>query len=193
MRIRLAATVIAGIALLAGCSDGNTNPAAPAPTIRTVPPTSEPAVAPPSGTTPQQTAPALDSRLTVTGVRIGHHPEFDRVVYELGGTGGPPGWRVQYTDRAVQDGSGRLLEIAGSSILEVQILGTAYPWDSGVTPYDGPDPATDPSAPAIAGVYGTNAYEGTTQSFIGVNADRPSFSVTALDKPVRLVIDIATG
>ncbi|MEU6564645.1 AMIN-like domain-containing (lipo)protein [Nocardia nova] len=193
MRIRLAATVIAGTALLAGCSDGNTNPAAPAPTTRTAPPTSEPAIAPPSGTTPQDTAPALDSRLTVTGVRIGHHPGFDRVVYELGGTGGPPGWRVQYTDRAVQDGSGRQLEIAGSSILEVQILGTAYPWDSGVTPYDGPDPATDPSAPAIAGVYGTNAYEGTTQSFIGVNADRPPFTVTALDKPVRLVIDIATG
>ncbi|MEV5651420.1 hypothetical protein AB0L57_24490 [Nocardia sp. NPDC052254] len=193
MRIRLASTVVAGLALLAGCSDGNTNPTTPAPTIRSVPSTPEPTAAAPSVTTPQEAVPANDSRLTVTGVRIGHHPGFDRVVYELGGTGGPPGWRAQYTDRAVQDGSGRQLEIAGNSILEVQILGSAYPWDSGVTPYDGPDPATDPSAPGIAGVYGTNAYEGTTQSFIGVNGDRPPFSVSALDNPVRLVIDIATG
>ncbi len=185
--------MVAGLALLAGCSDENTNPAAPGPPPPSVTSLPEPTGAPPAATAPQDAVPANDSRLTVTDVRIGHQPGFDRVVYELGGTGGPPGWRVQYTDRAVQDGSGRRLEIAGDSILEIQILGSAYPWDSGVTPYDGPDPATDPSAPGIAGVYGTNAYEGTTQSFIGVNADRPAFTVTALDKPVRLVIDIAAG
>ncbi len=186
-------TVVAGLALLAGCSNENPNPATrvpPSAPVTSSPESNEP---PPAGISPQQATPANDSRLTVTDVRIGHHPGFDRIVYQLGGTGGPPGWRVQYTDRAVQNGSGKELDIAGSSVLEVQILGTAYPWDSGVTPYEGPDPATDPSAPGIAGVYGTAAYEGTTQSFIGVNADRPPFSVTALDRPARLVVDIATG
>lgn len=128
----------------------------------------------------------------MTDIRIGHHDGFDRVVYQMDGTGGPPGWHVQYTDRAIQDGSGRQLDIAGNSILEVQILGSAYPWDSATTPYSGPDPATNPSAPGIAGVYGSQVYEGTTQSFIGVNGDRPPFSVTVLEDPVRLVIDIAT-
>lgn len=190
-------TLIAGLVLLAGCSDGNSDPssrspAAPATGARATT-TSEPAAPPPSDASPQRATPANDSRLTVTDVRIGHHPGFDRVVYQFGGSGGPPGWVVQYTDRAVQNGSGRQLEIAGTSVLEVEILGTAYPWDSGATPYSGPDPATDPSAPRIAGVYGTQVYEGTTQSFIGIDADRPPFSVTTLDNPVRLVIDIAAG
>lgn len=113
------------------------------------------------------------------------------MVYELGGKG-TPGWLVQYTDHAVQDGSGNPVEVAGRSILEVRILGSAYPFDSGVTPYSGPDPAVDASAPGIAGVYRTVVFEGTTQSFIGVQTDRPAFAVSPLSDPTRLVIDIAT-
>ncbi|RDI52873.1 AMIN-like domain-containing (lipo)protein [Nocardia mexicana] len=191
MRNRLALTVVAALALLAGCSDGSSDTPGPPPAAAPVTSTAGPE-SPPTAATPQQGKPSNDSRLTVTGVRIGHHEGFDRVVYELGGTG-TPGWRVQYTDRAVQDGSGRLIDVAGQSILEVQILGSAYPWDSGVTAYEGPDPATDPDAPAIAGVYRTQVYEGTTQSFIGVNADKPAFSVSALQNPARLVIDVATS
>ncbi len=183
MRNRLVLPIIAALALLTSCSSGSSEPAAQS----SLPSTTEPA---PTATTPVQGTPSLDSRLTVTNIRIGHHSGFDRVVYELGGTG-RPGWRVQYTDRAVQDGSGKPIDVAGRSILQVQILGSAYPFDSGVTEYAGPDPATDPSAPTIAGVYSTHVFEGTTQSFIGVNADRPAFSVTTLDGPVRLVVDVA--
>lgn len=141
---------------------------------------------------PKRGTPSNDAGLTVTGIRIGHHPGFDRVVYELGGAG-TPGWIVQFTGQAVQDGSGKVIDIAGRSILEVQITGSAYPFDNGVTPYSGPDPATDPSAPVIAGVYRSGVFEGTTQSFIGVNAERPAFDVSTLSNPTRLVIDIATG
>ncbi|ATL70490.1 AMIN-like domain-containing (lipo)protein [Nocardia terpenica] len=192
MRNRLAWVVVAGLVLLTGCSNRSDAPA-PATNARTPVPTSAASGAepPPVAATPQEHPASLDSRVTVTAVRIGHHPGFDRVVYEFGGTGSP-GWRVRYTDRAVQDGSGKALAVAGQSVLEVQILGSAYPWDSGATPYDGPNPATDPSAPGIAGVYGTAVFEGTTQSFIGVNADRPKFSVTGLQNPVRVVIDIAS-
>ncbi|GAB2690323.1 AMIN-like domain-containing (lipo)protein [Nocardia thraciensis] len=191
MRNRLALTVVAGLALLAGCSDGSSDTPGPPPAATSVTPTSG-TESPPTAAAPQEGKASADARLTVTGVRIGHHEGFDRVVYELGGTG-TPGWRVRYTDRAVQDGSGRPVDVAGRSILEVQILGSAYPWDSGVTAYEGPDPATDPEAPGIAGVYRTQVYEGTTQSFIGVNADSPAFSVNALQNPARLVIDVATN
>ncbi|WP_024800088.1 hypothetical protein [Nocardia sp. BMG51109] len=188
MRNRLALTVVAGLALLAGCSDGSSEPAGPPPAGSSVAAAPEP---PPTAATPQEGTPSSDARLTVTDVRVGRHEGYDRVVYELGGTG-TPGWRVQYTGRAVQDGSGEPVDVAGQSVLEVQILGSAYPWDSGAPQYEGPDPATDPSAPGIAGVYRTMVYEGTTQSFIGVNADRPPFSVAALENPARLVVDIAT-
>ncbi|MCM6777094.1 hypothetical protein NDR87_26760 [Nocardia sp. CDC159] len=184
MRNRLVLISIAGFALLTGCSNGSSQQ----------PPGAEAGVtteAKPTATTPVQGKPSTDARLTVADIRIGHHDGFDRVVYRLGGIG-QPGWRVQYTDRAVQDGSGKPIEVAGRSILQVQILGSAYPWDSGVAEYAGSDPATDPSAPTIAGVYSTHVFEGTTQSFIGVNAERPAFSVTALTNPARLVVDVAT-
>ncbi|MGW6426467.1 AMIN-like domain-containing (lipo)protein [Nocardia sp. NPDC055053] len=130
--------------------------------------------------------------LTVTDIRIGRQEGFDRVVFALGGTG-TPGWQVAYTDRAVQDGSGKTVDVAGSSILEVRILGSVYPFDSTVPAYSGPDPVTDPGVPGITGVYKTLVFEGTTQSFVGVDADRPPFAVTALTNPPRLVVDIATG
>ncbi len=191
MRNRMVLTVAVAAALIAGCDDAETGSAA-----STTPPTTtgslvEAPAQPPGDTAPKRGTPSNDAGLTVTDLRIGHHQGYDRIVYDLGGTG-TPGWIVQYTDRAIQDGSGNEIDVAGQSVLEVQITGSAYPFDSGVTPYSGPDPATDPSAPGIAGVYRTAVFEGTTQSFIGVNADRPGFSVTTLSNPTRLVIDIAS-
>ncbi|MFB8281749.1 AMIN-like domain-containing (lipo)protein [Nocardia colli] len=191
MRNRMVLTIAAATALLAGCGDdGSTAGTTPA---TTTPSTATVAEAPkvPYDATPKRGPASGDAGLTVTGIRIGHQPGFDRVVYDLGGQG-TPGWIVQYADRAVQDGSGKPVDVAGKSILEVQILGSAYPFDSAVTPYSGPDPATDPSAPGIAGVYRNTVFEGTTQSFIGVNADRPGFVVSSLSNPTRLVIDVAT-
>lgn len=179
---------LAAAALLAGCgNDGSTTESPAGTTTSTF--TEAPADAP-RDALPKRGAPSGDAGLTVTDIRIGSQPGFDRVVYDLGGIG-DPGWIVQYVDRAIQDGSGNELDVAGQSILEVQILGSAYPFDSNVAPYAGPDPATDPAAPRIAGVYRTLVFEGTTQSFIGVNADRPAFLVSSLSNPTRLVIDIA--
>ncbi|MCX4096139.1 hypothetical protein [Nocardia sp. alder85J] len=184
MRNRLAFTIAAGIALLAGCSTPSNHPA-PAPAGTTSPT--------PAAAVPRSADDALasrDARLTVTGVHLEHLPGIDRVVYELGGTGAP-GWQVRYVGQPLQDGSGTPVEVAGTSILEVRILGSAYPWDSLAAEYDGPDPVTDPAVPGIAGVYGTQVYEGVTQSFIGVRADRPAYTVTG--DPARLVVDITTA
>ncbi|MEU7631391.1 hypothetical protein AB0C34_15585 [Nocardia sp. NPDC049220] len=188
MRNRMVLMIAAAAVLLAGCGNGGTTPGnslASAPTT-----SADAAPATPADAAPKRGTASDDAGLTVTNIRLGHQPGFDRVVYELNGPGAP-GWLVQYTDRAVQDGSGNLIDVAGRSILEVRILGSAYPFDSAVTPYSGPDPATDPATPGIAGVYRTTVFEGATQSFIGVQADRPAFAVTTLSNPTRLVIDIA--
>ncbi|MFF3222530.1 hypothetical protein ACFYV7_07020 [Nocardia suismassiliense] len=191
MRNRMVLTIVAVTTLLAGCGDdAGTTANTATPSTSTTGTLAEAPTAP-RDITPKRGTASGDAGLTVTGIRIGHQPGFDRVVYDLGGTG-TPGWIVQYTDRAVQDGSGKPIEVAGKSILEVQILGSAYPFDSAETPYAGPDPATEPSAPGIAGVYRTTVFEGTTQSFIGVNGDRPGFAVTTLTNPTRLVIDVAS-
>ncbi|WP_040709871.1 AMIN-like domain-containing (lipo)protein [Nocardia takedensis] len=197
MRNRIAMVLAVTAALVAGCDAGQGGDADIAAVSTSASTTTSAtgtfAEAPadvPTDAGPKRADASRGAGLTVTDIRIGAQPGFDRVVYDLGGTG-TPGWIVQYTDAAVQDGSGRVLDVAGRSILEVQITGSAYPFDSGVTPYEGPDPATDPSAPAIAGVYRTLVFEGTTQSFVGIQADGPAFSVRALTDPTRLVIDIA--
>ncbi|MFI5719766.1 hypothetical protein [Nocardia sp. NPDC051750] len=198
--------VVALLACLVGCSDsGSTPPVSstagpglpssradiPGLPLPPVPLPGEPVPAP-DDTVPKQAEASPDAMLTVTDIRLSRHAGFDRVEYYLGGPG-VPGWSVWYTGRAVQDGSGRELDVAGRSVLEVRITGSAYPFDSGVAPYAGPDPATDPAVPGIAGVYRTTVFEGITQSFIGVDADEPGFTVAAATMPNRLIIDIATG
>ncbi|MEO9328919.1 AMIN-like domain-containing (lipo)protein [Gordonia aurantiaca] len=143
-----------------------------------------------SGDAGPATAPAsAGARLTVTDIRTGVHDGFDRVVYELDGAG-TPGWRVAYVDEAIQDGSGRPVEVDGNGVLEVRILGSAYPHDSGAEPYGGPDPVRAQSGGAVVEVHGALVFEGITQSFIGVTEYGAPFTVVALTNPTRLVIDV---
>ncbi|MEV6214496.1 hypothetical protein [Nocardia sp. NPDC051833] len=190
MRNALVFGLVAVAALtLPGCGTEDAPAATPPPTSTTGT-FADATGAAPSDNAPKSGAASPGAALTVTDIRIGHQPGFDRVVFALGGTG-TPGWQVGYTDRAVQDGSGKTVDVAGRSILEVRILGSIYPFDSPVPSFSGPDPVTDPSVPEITGVYKKTVYEGTTQSFIGVDADAPAFAVTALSDPPRLVVDIA--
>lgn len=190
MRNALVFGLVAIAALtLPGCGTDDAPAATPPPTSTTST-FADATGAAPSDNAPKSGAASAGAALTVTDIRIGEQPGFDRVVFELGGTG-TPGWQVEYTDRAVQDGSGKTVDVAGRSILEVRILGSAYPFDSPVPPFAGPDPVTDPSVPGITGVYKKIVYEGTTQSFIGIDADAPAFAVSALSDPPRLVVDIA--
>ncbi|MFC8045536.1 hypothetical protein [Nocardia sp. NPDC057353] len=196
MRTPMLLTILAAATVLAGCDDSGSAGLAPSPnavtsTLGAASTTADPEPVPVDAA-PKRGAESRDAMLTVTGVRIGHHPGFERVVYDLGGTG-EPGWVVEYTDRAVQDGSGTVLDVQGGSILEVRILGSAYPFDTGVVPFDNSEPARDPEAPGVLGVYRTIVFEGETQSFIGVRGDRPPFEVRTAADPTRLIVDIATS
>ncbi|WP_280338781.1 AMIN-like domain-containing (lipo)protein [Nocardia neocaledoniensis] len=192
MRNALVFGLVAIAALtLSGCGSDGAPAATPPPTSTTSTFTDATGAAP-RDNTPKSGDASAGAALTVTDIRLGHHEGFDRVVFTLGGTG-TPGWQVEYTGSAVQDGSGKPVEVDGNSILEVRILGSAYPFDSTVPPYAGPDPVTDPSVPGITGVYKALVYEGSTQSFIGVTAAEPAFAVSTLSNPTRLVVDIANG
>ncbi|MFR9750930.1 hypothetical protein ACL02S_07830 [Nocardia sp. 004] len=194
MRNRIVLVVAVTAVLLAGCGDndsasetpgaslaGSSVPAAPDPPRDDSPD--------PGDDSPKQSTASSDAALTVTDIQLERGPGSDRVVYHLGGNG-TPGWIVRYTDHAAQDGSGNPVDVSGRSILEVRILGSTYPFDSGVAPYTGPDPVHDPEVPGIAGVYGSTVFEGATQSFVGIQADHPAFTVRTMADPTRLVVDI---
>ncbi|MEK8225246.1 hypothetical protein NKG05_02590 [Oerskovia sp. M15] len=67
------------------------------------------------------------------------HDGFDRVVYEMDGTG-TPGWRVEYVEEAIDDGSGNVFDLDGDGVIQVMISGSGYPMDTGVAEYSGPNP-----------------------------------------------------
>ncbi|WP_446225728.1 AMIN-like domain-containing (lipo)protein [Nocardia sp. IBHARD005] len=192
MRNALVFVLIAAATVsVSGCGSDDTPAGAPTTTASTTSTFADATGEVPTDAGPKSGAASAGAALTVSDIRIGQQPGFDRVVFALGGTGAP-GWQVAYTDRAVQDGSGKTVDVAGRAILEVRILGSAYPFDSTVAPFAGPDPVTDPGTPTITGVYKKLVYEGVTQSFIGIDADQPPFAVTTLADPPRLVVDIAT-
>src|SRR5699024_7969802 len=75
--------------------------------------------------------PAAPSMLLVESVRVAGHEGFDRVVFDLAGDG-EPGWFIDYTTSPKQQGSGSPVEFPGSVALNVNIDGTAYPFELGL-------------------------------------------------------------
>jgi hypothetical protein len=141
----------------------------------------------PADTSTDTGVPGEGSVLTVTDVRVGAHDAFDRVVFDLGGTG-TPGWTVEYVDEALDDGSGNPVEVGGDAVLQVRISGTAMPMDSGVVEYSG-DPI-DPGGAAVEQVVYRFVFEGYTTAFIGVAGEPRAFRVFALENPTRVVVDV---
>ncbi|MFE4502968.1 hypothetical protein ACFRFQ_24210 [Rhodococcus sp. NPDC056743] len=181
------AAIIVGASLTACSQTAETTPTAVTTSVSAT--TSAAAEPAPTDSSDKTAAAVAESKLTVTDVRIGSHENFDRVVYEMGGTG-TPGWRVKYVDAAVQEGSGKPMDVAGGAIIQVLIDGSGYPFDSGVEQYSGPNPVPGIAGGVVTEVNGSSVFEGVTQSFIGVTEKQP-FSVTLLSDPTRVVVDVA--
>jgi len=67
-------------------------------------------------------------------VRTARQPGYDRVVFDLGGTG-TPGWRVEYTTNPVYEGSGDPVTLEGTVFLQVILRGVGLPYDTGLAPF----------------------------------------------------------
>ncbi len=142
------------------------------------------------GDTRADVAEAVDpDGLTVTAVRAASHEGFDRVVFELSGTG-TPGWSVEYVDAPSAQGSGAAIDLPGAAYLGVSLQGTSYPYDSGAeevargaVPISGTD--------VVEGVFYDATFEGTSAAVIGT-ATRAPFRVYSLTGPSRVVVEVAT-
>ena len=121
-------------------------------------------------------------------IRLGRHDGFDRVVFEVGGSG-TPGWDVRYVDQATSQGSGDAVEVGGDAVLQVTLTGMGYPYDTGVEEYSG-GTLTSAGTEVVREVVWDATYEGTSIAFIGTAGELP-FRVYALEGPARVVVEVA--
>lgn len=136
----------------------------------------------------------------LTGIRVGRHDCFDRLVVDLSGTPAP-GYDVRYIDPPFRaQGSGAPLLVAGGAVLQVTVRAPAYDDDGRPTvAWQATDIVVHPQELQAAGyrtfrdlVWG-GSFEGYSSFGLGVRARLP-FRVFRLDGPgagSRLVVDVA--
>lgn len=141
----------------------------------------------PADTGPDTGAASADSFVTVTEIRTGLHDGYDRVVFEIAGTGAP-GWDVRYVDEAASQGSGMAIRVAGEAILQVTITGVGLPTETGIDEYDGSAPLPGAGTEMVTEVVWDTTFEGTSVAFVGMREETP-FRVYLLEAPARVVLD----
>ena len=132
---------------------------------------------------------SADASVTVSDIRIGRHDGFDRVVFEVGGTG-TPGWDVQYVDAATSQGSGDPVDVAGDAVLQVTLTGAGLPDATGVTEFSPSGPVTGAGTTNVTEAVFDATFEGTTVTFVGTHQRTP-FRVYLLQGPTRVVVEVA--
>lgn len=171
VRLRPAAAA-AGLALAAGLLTGIA-PAAQA--------TGPYSTAPVSVTHNVLPAPVL------TGIRVGRHATFDRVVFDLKGK--RPGYNVRYVTVVRQDPSGRIIRMAGRYYLMIRLTPTnAHDIRTGARTYTGPTKFWV-GYPELRQVALAGDFEAVVSVALGL-AHRNGFHVFTLTDPRRVVVDI---
>jgi hypothetical protein len=123
---------------------------------------------------------------TLTGLRVGRHASFDRVVFQIDGPI-PSYYSVRYVPVVRLDGSGAPLPLRGRAFLEVVVRAPTHNQD--YQPVLSPT-RLRPDFPALREVNTPGSFEGQTTAGIGVNS-RVGFRVLELANPTRIVVDLA--
>ncbi|WP_315095007.1 hypothetical protein [uncultured Cellulomonas sp.] len=143
----------------------------------------------PADLLPDEQEASTDAALTITDVTTGRHEGYDRVVFDLGGTG-TPGWIVRYVDVATDDPADTVLDVAGDGTLAVILLGVQIPGTTGIPEWSGTNPVLTPDYPVLREVNVRGQFEGQELAYVGIDsADRP-FRVFTLTDPTRVVVDV---
>jgi len=128
--------------------------------------------------------------LGLTGVRTAPHPGYDRVVFDLDGTG-TPGWRVEYVTKPRAEGSGAPVRLEGRVFLQVVLRGVGLPVDTGVEPFgDSTTRIPGTGTKGVAEIAPGGVFEGEQQAFIGLRGTKRPFRAFALTDPTRVVVDV---
>ena len=110
-----------------------------------------------------------EADLVLIDMRVAEAEGFERIVLEFSGTG-TPGWVVNYVNDAVLDGSGEIVALGGSAVLDIYASGTTWPAPDY---YSGPSQFTPENAGDINDVYVGGTFEGYTQNSPASTATPP--------------------
>ena len=124
---------------------------------------------------------------TLTSVQAQHVGKVDRVTF--GFTNGlPADVFVQWVDTLHQDGSGLPVRVAGTKVLMVVFNGATGHDQNGATVRT----RTAYALPNVITSVGAGDFEGTVTFGLGVQK-RTSYTVTKLQNPDRVVVDVRAG
>jgi hypothetical protein len=121
---------------------------------------------------------------------------YDRFVITLGPGAHEAGYRVRYVDTVIEDGSGRVVELAGAASLEVIVDSPAYDPETGRGTLQIPDHnnVVDVSGfDALQQVAYAGSFEGQTTFGIGVTAELPFAVTTGVDDAGNATLTIAVA
>jgi hypothetical protein len=166
-------------------SPTSTTAAPPTPTTTTIPPF--------DGTTDTKSGGAGDSDSRLVEVRVGKHPGFTRVVWEMDGSSGTPLYDVGLAAGPFGNVSGNTVPVDGNAFIHVRLF-PGMRWDISdpngiVQTYFGPE-EIDVGIGSIVEVVFLEDFEANMEWVIGLTTERP-FKVFTLESPTRLAVDVA--
>ncbi|WP_329404328.1 AMIN-like domain-containing (lipo)protein [Streptomyces melanogenes] len=146
-----------------------------------------PAPAQASTTSPVTSCP----NICVLDARAGGHPDFDRLVFDLSGTGLPQVRATASADgtyHTAGDDEIRHLQISGKSYLLLDVSGGAVALPSGPDAYATPR-VQSVSLPSLKGVELAAGYEGNVTFGLALG-DHSQYKIFTLTSPNRVVVDV---
>ena len=133
---------------------------------------------------PQQarSGPGSGSEGSLTAIRTGEHPGYDRVVFEF--RGGVPGYHAGYVAEVRADASGKVVPLAGQAFLHL-----VFHPSSAYQTYHGPA-VLRPGLPSLLQISAAGDFEGYLSFGLGLS-QRVGFTISTLSGPSRVIVDIA--
>jgi hypothetical protein len=148
-----------------------------------------PTAASSSGTAPPAPRGDEQANPVLVAVRASHHGAVDRLVFEFRG-GLPSDRQVSYVDKLFADGSGRRVHVAGQALLRVRFE-PAQAHTAAGAPTAAPRRVAY-ALPNVLTAARSGDFEAVTTYGIGL-ARRTPFTVSTLQSPPRVVVEIGAG
>ncbi|MFI5593307.1 hypothetical protein ACIA5G_50240 [Amycolatopsis sp. NPDC051758] len=126
---------------------------------------------------------------TLTGIRTGNNPGFDRIVLDLG-PGATPVPSYQLVDELTADPSGEIVWLTGEYFINVTVPYAAAHDDNGNPTYPGPQKFRTRNLANVMAVAVIGDWEAHLTIGLGVRS-RTAVNVFTLTAPNRVVVDVA--